>query len=330
LVSAFAGPIIPTIPGIPPSPSVQLYLHSVEHRIGRTSAFTTIAHGVEVTLPADVWDVPPKLPVGTRPPLVVGGGGSAAIVAAKAVKAMASSAVAGTATTTVAEVRGAPTAPATDGPPPQSTLVWRGLDTRDNRAGGARRHSIARPTPSSADDVPYLTPVALPGCGLVLPRYPGTRVLLDHVGGSTTEPIDTGAFWRAGEEPKKTQPGDYWLILPVGYQSPQQASGEGAVTPHSGKVTHDLVAADGSRTIQVGTLTVRVGKAATTAVGERPAAGTAGAVTIEHADGNARIVIDDKGAITIEGASIAFKATGDITMQAANVKVGVSGTMDVS
>jgi hypothetical protein len=99
---------------------------------------------------------------------------------------------------------------------------------------------------------------------------------------------------------------------------------------YTGTATNDLIDADGSRVIEVGRLTLRVRSTLQTA-GSRPRPGADKAVTIEHADGGASIVIDQNGGITITCKKLDIDAgTGDITMKAANVKVQVSGTMDVS
>src|SRR5262249_7093395 len=99
---------------------------------------------------------------------------------------------------------------------------------------------------------------------------------------------------------QKAQPGDYWLILPV--QGSTAALAPDAEAPgqlHAGKVTHDLTDSAGNRVIEVGELTVRVGRDLKD-VDARPARGKADTVTIEHT-GGALIEIDQSGKITIQG-----------------------------
>jgi hypothetical protein len=173
----------------------------------------------------------------------------------------------------------------------------------------------------------------------VLPRYPGTRVVLLHRNGDADDPVDAGALWEAGHGPD-AQPGDWWLVLPVGVPPGDREAlpDEGAPAEHDGKASNDLVDADGNRVIEVGELTVRVGRDSLGGAGTRPARGDDGAVTIEHADAGARIVIKQDGSVTIHaaadlqvsaGGAIRLAAGGDIDLQGANVNVQVDGTMDV-
>ncbi|MEK8105538.1 hypothetical protein NKG94_11055 [Micromonospora sp. M12] len=52
----------------------------------------------------------------------------------------------------------------------------------------------------------YLTPFAWGGCGLILPRYPGTRVALAYRNGAPDDPVEVGALWPTGHAPV-SQPG---------------------------------------------------------------------------------------------------------------------------
>ena len=136
------------------------------------------------------------------------------------------------------------------------------------------------------DGVPYATPFAWGRCGLVLPRYPGTRVAAAFRNGDADDPIDVGALWESGQGPE-SEPGDWWLILPgdVPRRRRGQHAGRRAAPPeHTGKATNDLIDADGNRVIEVGGLTVRVGRTPA-AAGQRPAAATSRLSPIEHADG---------------------------------------------
>jgi phage gp45-like len=97
-------------------------------------------------------------------------------------------------------------------------------------------------------------------------------------------------------------------------------------------VVNDLTDKDGNRVIELGELTVRVGANSLSEAGTRPArADDEGSVTIEHADGGASIIIKQDGSIVIHAAKdLELKSDQDIKLDANNVKVTVSGTMDVS
>jgi hypothetical protein len=92
------------------------------------------------------------------------------------------------------------------------------------------------------------------------------------------------------------------------------------VGDHSGTVVHDLIDGDGHRVIEVGELTIRVGRLQNR--DHRPTRATpANSVTIEHT-GGAKIVLKQDGAIIIQGTSIELDAgSGTITMKAATVEV---------
>jgi hypothetical protein len=95
-------------------------------------------------------------------------------------------------------------------------------------------------------------------------------------------------------------------------------------------VTQDLIDADGNRVIEVGEITIRVGRGSLRPAGERPERSEDdGAVTIEHADAGTCIVMKSDGSVEIKADNILFEANNKITMRAQNVDVEVSGTMDV-
>jgi hypothetical protein len=175
-----------------------------------------------------------------------------------------------------------------------------------------------------------VTPFAYGGYGLVLPRYPGSRVLLADTGGGR-DVVDLGGVWEDGVSPP-ADPGDWWLILPISQPADDLSDETDPTPPTSDDASHDLIDGDGRRVIEVAGLTLRVIDTPTKC-DQRPAPGSIGTVVIENTKDKktARIVIKDDGSITITGASISIDAgDGDITMNAANVKVKVSGTMDVS
>ncbi len=182
--------------------------------------------------------------------------------------------------------------------------------------------------------MPYLTPFAWGSYGLALPRYPGTRVLLATAEGNPADLVDIGAIWpRDGGPPAAA--GDYWLVLPIGVQQ-RDDIGEGDGVAPNGNASHDLIDADGTRLIETKRFIVRVNDQPTECT-SRPVPGDnapEGSVVIENiSQGNtARIVLKEDGSITISGTSITLDTggQGDITLNAKNVKVSVSGTMDVS
>ncbi|MFE2177101.1 hypothetical protein, partial [Kitasatospora sp. NPDC059462] len=223
----------------------------------------------------------------------------------------------------VAEVRGA------DGP---TATVWRGLAPGDGGPMQHRRLDTARDEPDRLPGVGYATPFAWGRYGLVLPRYPGTRVLLVPRRGRADDAVDVGALWRDGEGPA-ARAGDWWLHLPAAVPAAQRgavADDRPGADPGD-RASNDLTDADGNRVIEVGELTVRVGRKALHGAGVRPErAGTEHAVTIEHADGGASVVIAADGTITLTGKNLRFEAQETIAMKAENVKVAVTGHMDVT
>jgi hypothetical protein len=305
-----------------------VYVSSVEHRLGRTSGFVTTVAGLEIASAADAWDQP-------------SGGGSQASPDGSSARGPAASATAETVdalrgmveSTTpshrppeAAEVRAVAQDDSVAERPRQTQRLLRGLEEADGGGRHAARGAIDRENPSPIDGVPYLSPFAWGECGLVLPRYPGTRVMLMHRNGEAEDPVDVGALWEAKAGPDKAEAGDWWLILPVGVQNPNSANGNGAVTAHQGEVTNDLVDGDGNRVIEVGTLTIRVGKKGLKKVGTRPEA-----LTAQNEDKQAHITIDADGAVTIHAAKdLILKApNGDIKLESKNVDVKVSTAMDV-
>lgn len=303
---------------------VELYVSGVSHTLSRTEGFVTTVTGVRVTAGQE-WD-----PVGEKdgtpdpdPPAT-----PHAAVANAIQQLMETS---GSEELIVGEVRAANTA-GTAEPPSQTVDVWAGLAASDGVPRGARRLPIDRGSKSRLSGVPYLTPFALGKCGLVVPRYPGTRVLVGHVGGAADNPVDIGALWESGHGPD-TQPGDWWLILPAAVESSHRQSATDDETPQepSQQATNDLIDADGARVIEVGRFTVRVRPGTLDHPGVRPAppADSAEQVTIEH-DSGSRIVIKDNGDIVIDSTKdLIVKAKSTLTLEADDVRVKVKNTMDV-
>jgi hypothetical protein len=338
LAGAVTDQILPSLGGDDlGSDATLLYVHGVEHRFGRTTGFVTTVTGVTLKDAADAWDEHTEA---ERP---AGGTTDASATgeqrAARAVDRRIAGAVSGQRLPEVGEVRRA-TATGRDEPPGQTLSLWCGLDGADGRANQARRLRVRRPSRSRSEGSPYLTPFAWNGCGLVLPRYPGTRMLVGFRNGAGEDPVALGAFWESGTSPDKAEAGDWWLILPVDVPADRRAAiDDGAAPqPHAGKVTHDLTDAEGRRAIEVKHLTITVGAATLQGVGSRPKHGPDNiGVTIEHE--GAKVQIKDDGTVVIHAAkNIELDAPGEtislkaatINLEADNVNVKVSGAMNVS
>ncbi|MEV0154968.1 hypothetical protein AB0H57_14645 [Micromonospora sp. NPDC050686] len=332
LLGSFAAPFAPSTGELGPDAKL-LYVSSVRHQLSKTAGFATEVHGVEIPATGaaawDTWsDATPA--AGAEP---AAGAGSPGTAAAEAVRRAARAATGEARGLEVGEVRAVATnASGAVEPPAQTETVWEGLVRPDGRPNGVRRLPPRREQPTPLPGVSYLTPFAWGGCGLVLPRYPGTRVALAYRNGRPDDPVDVGALWPSGHAPV-SEPGDWWLSLPVGVATGDRSSvSDGAVpADHAGKVAHDLTDGDGNRVIELGELTVRVGRAKLQGRGHRPArAADADSITIEHAGGGSKIVLKQDGSITITGKRIDLDAgSGNINLTAANVDVHVSGSMNV-
>jgi len=303
---------------------VEMYVSGVCHRLSRTEGFVTTVTGVSAPRGAD-WDPVSLADGATAPDPAAMPHGDAA----NAIRQLARSAAGES--LLVGEVRAA-TLSGTAEPPGQTVDVWVGTVLDDGGPARVRRLAIDREARSRASGVAYTTPFAWGKCGLVLPRYPGTRVVLGHVGGRADDPVDLGAVWESGHGPE-SQPGDWWLILPAAIARANRQIAEDSDTPSepAGKASNDLIDADGARVIEVGRLTVRVQPSRLAAAGTRPAA-PANAdeqVTIEHENGS-RIVIKDSGDIVIHSeANVTLSAKHALTLEADDVVVKVKNAMDV-
>ena len=311
--------------------SVRLYVSGVEHALGRTTGFSTNVSGVE--LEASRLDTPS--PTAPAPPSPAPVHPSAERRVAQAVEARIQAMVQSRRLSDVGEVRGfTAAAGGAEGPPSQTETVWRGLTPPDGEPGQAARLPVERARPGALAAVPYVSPFAWGRCGLVLPRYPGMRVLLTHRSGAPDDPVEVGGLWEAGRGPD-AQPGDWWLSTPVGVPQQQRAvaADDGAPAEHTGEVANDLIDADGVRIIEVGQLVVRVGADSNRTAGRRPDRGQAkpGTVTIEHADGKARIVVKQDGSIELKGSTLVLDAgaEGQINLKAKNVNVSCT-TMKIT
>jgi hypothetical protein len=338
LGASLADALIPKLGDALGPNAVNLYVNSVKHTLGRTKGFATVVSGVEVAGANEkAWDAAiedgPSKPAPAATSRAASPAASGAGAAAAAIAAHASEAAGARFFAEVGEVRRFNySGGAAAEPPSQTETVWRGLIVPDGKENGARRLPIRRKEPSPVPGIPYLTPFAWGKCGLVLPRYPGTRVLLEHRNGDGTDAVDVGSFWESGKGPS-SQPGDWWLILPADVPSDRrQAAPDKNLSPAepTGKATNDLIDADGNRVITVGELTVRVGRDGLTTAGTRPTrASDVGSITIEHVAGGSSIVMKSDGTVVIKAKNIEMTASANITMSAAKVDVKVTDKMDV-
>jgi hypothetical protein len=334
VAGSFLGPLVAADESS--EPKVTLYVGSVEHKLGRTSGFVTKVTGVKVAAEdgSDAWDAAPPPGSSAEP----GGSGargrssSHAVDAAQTMRDAAERAAAANRNAEVGEIR-ASHASGSSEPPSQTERIWRGLVAPDGHANQARRLAIRRHEPSPIDGVAYASPFAWGKCGLVLPRYPGTRVVFVHRNGVDADPVEVGALWESGQGPD-SDAGDWWLILPSGVSQSDRGSiadSESAPAAYTGNATNDLIDADGNRVIEVGELTLRIGRNSLASAGTRPQRGSEqDGITIEHADAGAKVTIASDGKITIHAAAdLELVADGDIKLQATNVDVQVSGQMNV-
>jgi hypothetical protein len=316
------GPLLPSLRE-DFSNAMKLYVHSVEHRVGRKIGFVTTVSGVQIHKGEEGWDChsPGE---GGREAEGLPAEASAETAAARAIQGSAVKILGSLSMPEVGEVRQM-NAKGLEEPPGQTLTVWSGLEdeSKDGKKNQARRLPVERGKPKEIDTgVPYLTPFAWGQCGLVLPRYPGTRVFMLHRRLRSHDPVEAGALWESGRGPE-SRPGDWWLILPVGVPEKSRAALPDDQEPkeHTGKVTHDLVDAEGARVIEVGELTIRVGNLQN--AGTRPQGGEEDGITLEHAGAGSKIVMKKDGTMVIEAAK-------DLHIKAANIHITVSGAMNVT
>lgn len=300
---------------------VTLYVHSVAHRQGRSSSFVTTVTGVALESLDAAWDTRNRrnqngCEADAPEPA------SPAARAARAQRELIQRTLTSRTFAQVGEVRAVNVSGA-DEPPAQTVTLWRGLAPGDGGVNQSRRLPIQRPSDSVAEAAPYASPFAWGKCGLVLPRYPGTRVVVAHRNADRGEPIDIGALWESGQAPE-SHPGDWWLILPTEVPADQRRSLADDAAPQAptGKATNDLIDADGNRVMEVGSFTLRFVTDKLAKAGTRPSAAEPDAVTLEHAEGKSRIVMKKDGSIEIKGEKITLDAGGgDIVLKGAAVKV---------
>ena len=324
LLGSLAGPLIAGIAG----PTTKAYVTGVQHKLGRSSAFTTIVRALELPEIGKPWDDQPK---GARRRPAAAESPNGVVRVAEAVQVAAQDAAAQR-WPQIGEVRKATTKGSAE-PPSHTLTVQSGLVESQGGANDGRQLDIDREDPLLLEGVPYATPFAWGKCGLILPRYPGTRVVTVNRDDQPDDPIEIGALWQSGTGPD-SEPGDWWLILPAEVGTGDRAGitdGE-KPQPYAKKVTNDLIDADGNRFIEVGRLTVRAGMDGLHNAGSRPAAGDSKAwVSIEHKDQKTKLVVRDTGVIEIHAAGdLKLSSDADISLTAKNVQVHVTGEMNVA
>jgi hypothetical protein len=316
------------VPVLKAAAETRMYVRGVNHRLSRESGFVTLLRGVSIPSgPPGKFEgwfehAPPKGPA--MPEAAQQNDGSVGEVAGLIQQQAAKG---GGRRLDVGQVRASNAKGSRFAA--QTEKLWRGLVPDDGRPHAADRLAFDT-NGAQFPAAPYVSPFAWGNFGLVLPRYPGMRVLLAHRNGNGDDLIDTGALWERGAAPT-SNPGDYWLILPAAIPAADREEVADDQKPKApgGKATNDLIDADGNRVIEVGTLTVRVGAASLQEAGTRPAAASV-PVSIEHASGS-RIAIDQDGNIVIESKKkLDLVAEDDITFDSkGNVVVKTDGIMDV-
>ncbi|MCW8900034.1 MAG: hypothetical protein OQK95_05170 [Gammaproteobacteria bacterium] len=301
--------------------ATSMYVSSVEHRLGRNTGFVTTVTGVTVQGENDFWDIHSDRSRQNRNSDTSQPATPEAQVA-RTTQRIIQHSINQYSFTEIGEVR-AVNVQDQDDVPGQTETVWRGLVNEDGMANQSRRLDIRRPSERAAPNTPYLSPFAWGKCGLMLPRYPGMRVVTTHRQGLQSDPLDIGSLWKSGET-SVTQPGDWWLSLPAAVETNkrQSVNNDEVVPAYEDKVTNDLIDADGNRVIEVGSFTLRFVKDKLANAGTRPTAGEEDCVTIENADTSSFIKMKKDGSIEIKGKGITLDGDGnDIILKGNKVKV---------
>ncbi|HYF90101.1 hypothetical protein [Azospirillum sp.] len=308
-----------------------LLVDSVRHEISAKTGFTTTVGG-QILKGKDKAELPAFDP--QRRNVASDTGGSAEAIRSKM------AALSGRAGLDVAEVRSF--APAsTPGKPGQTSEILYGLGDRGGRSNTLRIVDVDRRTNARVAGVAYATPFAWGGYGMVLPRHPGTRVLIAQHGASADDAVDLGALWWSGDGndkpgPPDAQPGDYWLHLPVAPKVKDQGGASDAIVPAADGSTHDLIDTGGSRVVQVGQLTVRIGEIVRSKnAAKRPSPEAEGLlIEVEGTQGKASLVIKPNGEVAITGkGSISLESDTSIDLSAPSITLaatGAGGTVELS
>lgn len=340
----FTGFGLAPLPNAPiPDQTVTLYVSSVRHVSGRNRGWTMTLAGVTIPgepIASEAWDAVQA--TGTSVPAsgeTAPRADPAASVRSR-VEAIAANEAASRPVLDVGEVLATARTTSLSG----SNVVVAAhssdllVGVADSSGAGAARNAemLRNGSGQNAINAPYVTPFAWGPFGLVLPRYPGTRVMVSYHRGSVNDPVDMGALWRTHDDaatsaPTETEAGDWWLILPAGLSDHATSSLTGTETspiPEDAKASHDLIDAEGERTIEVSGFTVRAyaaGSMKRPMDRPQPPEGDnmRGGIQIEHVDSGAMIAIATDGKITI-------KATSELVLEGVGIKLKPgSGTVDV-
>ncbi len=174
--------------------------------------------------------------------------------------------------------------------------------------------------PTTLFNKPYLTPFAFGATGLVVPHYPGTRVVDLNFRENIANAVVAGCIWPAGDEPV-SELGDWWLSLPTEVEVLDRAAEPAEAAPPSGPASHDLIDAHGGRAVHVRGLHIGVGDSELVAVGTRPDSAPVDEITIRHKSG-AEIHIDPDGNITIS-------TPADLRFEANKITLAVADSAEV-
>jgi len=333
ILTTLTGMVPGGLPGLPTAKPSRCLVTGVAHRISRRSGFVSTITAVVLTGTDDSgWDAKPSTGDLTPPTSGRPRGGPAPDSAQATAQVIRDALAARQTGARVGQIRSHPASVQVGASPPRHTSeVWYADVAGDGLPAAAQRVPITADHHAEQREVPTLSPFAWGPYGLVVPRYPGTRVLLADAGGGANDLVDVGALWGRDEGPP-AEAGDYWLVLPIGAPNTEDIGDSDGTAP-GGPASHDLIEADGTRIIETTRFIIRVTDHSTEA-GERPEPSEApsGGVMIQaKGSDSATISLAPNGAITVSGTSIAFSAgSGDISLTAANVRVKVTGTMDVS
>ena len=308
---------------------VTAYVEEVNHKLSREQGFLTVVRCVAAA--SGTTDLVERLWFGRLAADSPGGGSSETVVTRELERARDAGRV--DRWPDVAQVRAQHLQGGGVATPPLTEKLRSGLAEPDGEQYAAARQPFGKATKPLAA-APYATPFAYGPWGLVLPRYPGMRVLVVNRRGDPDDPVDVGALWSRGKGPP-AEMGDWWLCLPVdvdGGQGPRAAVGddEAVAPPEDGRATNDLIDAQGNRVIEVGKLTIRIGRNRLQSPGERPEPSN-DPVSIVHDNGAATITITQNGAITITSAkTLTLKGKDGITLESgADITIKAGGKVDV-
>ncbi|MEM9191889.1 MAG: hypothetical protein AAGF12_22140 [Myxococcota bacterium] len=301
----------PLVRGADTDETVLLYVQSLVTRVTSEGGYSTRLVGVEVRKDF-VWD--PPGPTATRSPAMGASPGQSTANAVTGLIRRAADRFVGT-FATVSRTHGSE----------QLTDLVVGLTKRRGERLGSRTRKADKKGTQWKRTV-YATPFAWGAYGLVLPRYPGTRVVTMKL---DEELVDVGAVWGNEGPNDQAADGDYWLSLPADVPASRRAQEPDVeASPHRGKASNDLIDADGNRSLEARGLVLAVGDDALRDAGDRPAHEGASSrlaargMRLLHVGTGSEIVLRENGDIEIN-------AAGDLVLSAKNVQVKVEGTMNV-